>query len=64
VAVARSLSADNAIRYVLLILWIDVMFARNRPGKGDAKRACTQSNSPGSKPGRRLMCTRFPYNVV
>jgi len=36
VTVSRSFCDDNAIRYVLPISWIDVMFARNRPGKGNA----------------------------
>jgi len=31
----------------------DVMFAHNRPGKGDASRAYTQSDSPGAAPGAK-----------
>ena len=40
VTVARSSSDDNAIRYV-----------HNRPGKSDANRASTQSDSPGGSTG-------------
>ena len=31
----------------------DVVFAHKRPGKGDASRAYTQSDSPGSEPGAK-----------
>ena len=35
----------------------NVMFSHNGQGKGDANRACTQSNLPGAEPGRSMTST-------
>ena len=51
VAVARSSSDDNAIFYVQSGFVDDFMVAHNRPGKCDANRAHTQSDSPGGSTG-------------
>jgi len=37
----------------------DVTFAHNRPGKGDASRAYTQSDSPGGRTGGKVWCLRL-----
>jgi len=41
VAAAWCLSDDNAIRHIVPDFVYDVMFAYNRPGKGEASRAYT-----------------------
>jgi len=38
----------------------DVMFAHNRPGKGDTNRAYTQSDSPGGRTGSEVWCLQVP----
>jgi len=50
VAITQSSSDDNPIRYVFPVLWMTPMFAHNRPGKGDANMAYTQTYSPGAAP--------------
>ena len=51
VAVDRSSSDNNEIRYVLPVFVDDVMFAHNRLGKGDANRAYTQIDLPTAESG-------------
>ena len=45
--VAQSSSDHVAIRYCISGLVDDVMFARNRPGKGDASRATNKATRQG-----------------
>jgi len=52
VVVAQSRCDDSAIHHVLPVLWM-MSFAHNRPGKGDASRACTQSDSAGAELGAK-----------
>ena len=47
------LSDDNVIHYVLPAFADDVIFAHNRPGKGDASRAYAQSDSPAGSTGAK-----------
>jgi len=47
------------MQYVLYFGFTDdVMFAHNRPGKGDANRTYAESDSQGVAPGRSLMSTK------
>jgi len=48
-------SDDSAVRYVLPVLWMTSCFHISGPGKGDASRAYSQSDSPGQHRGRSLM---------
>jgi len=59
VAVARSSSDDNAMLRTSSSV-DDVMFSNNRPGKGDADRAYTQSDSLVGSTGGEVLCLRLP----
>jgi len=63
VAVARSSSDDNAIWYVIRFV-DDVLFAHNPARKGVARRAYTQSDSPGQNRGRSLISTIVLFPVA
>ena len=52
-AVVRSSSGDNAVTSCTSGFVDDVTFARNWPGKGDANRADTQSDSPEAESGAK-----------
>jgi len=47
-------------------VFVFLAFANNRPGKGDANRASTQNDSPGTVPdwGRSLISTIALFSVA
>jgi len=54
VAVAWSASDDSSVAGLCTSCIVnDVVFAYKRPGKDDANRTCTQSDSPGLEPGAK-----------
>ena len=56
VAVAWSSSDNNAIRYVLCIVFVDdVVFVHNRPGKGDAVARVLKVTRQAAEPRRSVM---------
>ena len=60
-AVTRSSSDKNAICYVLPVLWMTSrLSAHNLPGKGNAKRAYTQNDSPGGRTEGKVWCLKLP----
>ena len=46
-------SDDNAVCYVLPVLWMTSCLLITAQGKGNASRAYTQIDSPGSAPGAK-----------